>query len=372
MSSGADVAGVSVGLTDLLLSGLGAGNVGSCFPKSDTLTVAPLPIQERIGSDSDAQSTRFPANVRPGGPGAERPLASSAHRPGRAPGRQAGPKDTILVVIELTGGNDGLNTVIPFKDPRIRQNPADASAADGADQETQRRVGLHPSLTGLAELLQGQRPVRRAGRRLSQPGPVALPLDGHLAGGQYCRNADEGWVGKALQGGCRRRLRSISRATNEPAPLALDGGPVRVPSIASLEDFQFQIAAASGADKKEQRDDNRGRGEAATGKPGLLDFVPAHGVEHLRQQPPAARRSARTTSRRRPYPNTPLANRLKLAAQLIDADLGARVFYVSLGGFDTHAAQAGQHANLMPQLSGAHDGLLQGRGGARPQAIACC
>jgi len=53
------------------------------------------------------------------------------------------------------------------------------------------------------------------------------------------------------------------------------------------------------------------------------------------------------------YPNTPLATRLKLAAQLIDADLGARIFYVSIDGFDTHAAQATAHANLMTQVSGA-------------------
>jgi uncharacterized protein (DUF1501 family) len=57
-----------------------------------------------------------------------------------------------------------------------------------------------------------------------------------------------------------------------------------------------------------------------------------------------------------PYPGTGLANRLKLCAQLIDAGLGARVFYVSIDGFDTHANQggvAGAHANLLAEVSGA-------------------
>ena len=54
-----------------------------------------------------------------------------------------------------------------------------------------------------------------------------------------------------------------------------------------------------------------------------------------------------------PYPQTPLANRLKLAAQLIDAGLGARIFYVSIDGFDTHANQLATHANLLAQVSGA-------------------
>jgi uncharacterized protein (DUF1501 family) len=54
-----------------------------------------------------------------------------------------------------------------------------------------------------------------------------------------------------------------------------------------------------------------------------------------------------------PYPNTPLAERLRIAAQLIDADLGARIFYLSIGNFDTHSGQAPTHANLLGQLSGA-------------------
>ena len=58
-----------------------------------------------------------------------------------------------------------------------------------------------------------------------------------------------------------------------------------------------------------------------------------------------------------PYPNTPLANRLKLAAQLIDADLGARIFYVSIDGFDTHANQLQVHGNLLRQLA---EGLVRG------------
>jgi uncharacterized protein (DUF1501 family) len=53
------------------------------------------------------------------------------------------------------------------------------------------------------------------------------------------------------------------------------------------------------------------------------------------------------------YPNSPLANKLRLAAQLIDADVGARLFYVSIDGFDTHAGQANPHAQLLTQVSAA-------------------
>src|SRR5207237_10806967 len=54
-----------------------------------------------------------------------------------------------------------------------------------------------------------------------------------------------------------------------------------------------------------------------------------------------------------PYPATALANHLRLAAQLIDGGLGARLFYVTLDGFDTHAGQAAPHANLLREVSDA-------------------
>ncbi len=124
-----------------------------------------------------------------------------------------------------------------------------------------------------------------------------------------------------------------------------------VPSIATLEDFQLQTAAADGADKKNQRDVIEGSVKPKDGG-GLLQFVQKTAADTYA----SSRRLQEIGKNYQPkatYPNTPLAGRLKLAAQLIDADLGARIFYVSIDGFDTHAAQAGTHANLMTQVSGA-------------------
>jgi len=138
---------------------------------------------------------------------------------------------------------------------------------------------------------------------------------------------------------------------NEPSPLALDGAPVRVPSIKTLAEFQLQVAAASGADKKEQREIIEGAAKSKGGA-GLLDFVQRTASNTYA----SSRRLQEIGKNYQPkatYPDTPLAGRLKLAAQLIDAGLGARLFYVAHGNFDTHATQAPAHANLLGQLSGA-------------------
>jgi uncharacterized protein (DUF1501 family) len=128
---------------------------------------------------------------------------------------------------------------------------------------------------------------------------------------------------------------------------------VRVPSIASLEEFQLQLAAANDADKKNQREVIEGAVKLKEGdKAGLLEFVQKTAADTYA----SSRRLAEVGKNYQPkatYPNTPLADKLKLAAKLIDADLGARIFYVSIDGFDTHSGQAPTHANLMQTVSGA-------------------
>lgn len=65
-----------------------------------------------------------------------------------------GAKDTILVVVQLTGGNDGLNTVIPFKDELYAKYRPTIKIPVEQVKKVNDSIGLHPSLSGLAELLE--------------------------------------------------------------------------------------------------------------------------------------------------------------------------------------------------------------------------
>jgi uncharacterized protein (DUF1501 family) len=145
-------------------------------------------------------------------------------------------------------------------------------------------------------------------------------------------------------------------AGNEPSPLALGGAPVRVPSIAALGDFQLKTASSGGADMMAQKGTIAELAKpGASTTPSLLDFVSRTQTTTYASSD-KLQQIGKDYQPKVPYPATALATRLKLAAQLIDAGIGARLFYVSLDGFDTHAGQGagtGAHASLLEQVSGA-------------------
>jgi uncharacterized protein (DUF1501 family) len=254
-----------------------------------------------------------------------------------------GAKDTILVVVQLTGGNDGLNTVIPFKDPEyaklrptLRQDVSQIRKLNDA-------LGLHPQMTGLADLLQDQALCVVQGVGYPNPSQSHFRSMDIWQAGSTAKELDDGWIGKALTQMPPTPSFHLA-GKNESAPLALTGAPARVPSIATLEEFVLKTTAASGADKKKQTQIIEETAKPDKKGPNLLDFVKRTAVNTYasskRLQDIGKNYKPKAT-----YPNTALANHLKLAAQLIDANLGARVFYVSLDNFDTHADQALAHAN---------------------------
>jgi uncharacterized protein (DUF1501 family) len=268
-----------------------------------------------------------------------------------------GAKDTILVVVQLTGGNDGLNTVIPFKDPDYaRYRPTLKVPADQVKKVTD-SIGLHPALNGLAKLLDEQALCVVQGVGYPNPSQSHFRSMDIWQAASTAESLAEGWIGKALKAASGPAFH-VAEAS-EVAPLALAGAPARAPSITSLEDFQLKTAAASGSDKQRQTAiiEAAGQGEPGASATGgnLLDFVQRTAVNTYASSRRLKEIGANYQPKA-PYPGTGLANRLKLCAQLIDADLGARVFYVSIDGFDTHSGQGGAngpHANLLREVGDA-------------------
>jgi uncharacterized protein (DUF1501 family) len=264
---------------------------------------------------------------------------------------KVGAKDTILVVVELNGGNDGLNTVIPFKDPEYAKLRPTLKLPEAQLRKLTDDIGLHPGLEPLMEIHNDGALAVVQG--VGYPNPTQSHFDSMDIWQSATRDEarTEGWLGKALKGLPPGTPTFHIKRENEKSPLALEGAPARAPSIASLEEFQLQMAAASGADKRDQREVIDAAVKGAAKKPGLLDFV-ARTASNTYESSRRLQEIGKNYQPKAIYPpQFQLANNLKLAAQLIDADIGARIFYVSLQGFDTHSGQAPQHALLMVQLS---------------------
>ena len=120
---------------------------------------------------------------------AQAPLAS---RPGA--------RDTILVVIQLTGGNDGLNTVIPYRDEAYRRlRPTLAQATDQV-RRLNDAVGLHPSMNGLADLLQDHSLCVVQGVGYPNPTQSHFRSMDIWQAANMGETLNEGWIGRALRG----------------------------------------------------------------------------------------------------------------------------------------------------------------------------
>ncbi len=262
-----------------------------------------------------------------------------------------GAKDTILVVVELNGGNDGVNTVVPFKDPDYAKLRPTLKLPTAQLKKVNDSVGLHPSMDGLAKLLEEQALCIVQGVGYPNPDQSHFRSMDIWQAGSLARDLTEGWLGKALKKLPNPPAFHLA-SENESAPLALTGAPVRAPSITSLEDFQLKMVAASGADKNQQRAVIEGAAKAKSSQNSLLDFVQRTALNTY-DSSRRLQEIGKNYKPKSPYPQTDLGNHLKLAAQLIDANMGARIFYVSIGGFDTHANQLASHANLLQQVSGA-------------------
>src|SRR5204863_8877618 len=140
-------------------------------------------------------------------------------------------------------------------------------------------IALHASLSGLAGLLEDQALCIVQGVGYPNPSQSHFRSMDIWQAASTAETLTEGWIGRALKqvpGAPSFHLKS----NNERSPLALEGAPARVPSIASLQEFQLQLAG--GADAKAQREVIEGSvrplspplpgGERGKG-PGLLDFV---------------------------------------------------------------------------------------------------
>ncbi len=239
----------------------------------------------------------------------------------------------MLVVVQLDGGNDALNTAVPHADPEYAKLRPKLKLAQSTLVKLSDSIGLHRSLKSLDKLLQAGQLATVLG--VGYPNPNRSHFESMAIWNTASLDADDrngyGWIGRALDASA-----STSYAIGNAIPLALRGRRSGAVTLNRLEDVALaQLPSRESAASAAAPDD-------------VLSFVRRQTVD---ARETADRLAKLTSAGGAIYPTTGLAERLKLTAQLLKANLGSRVFYTQLGGFDTHAAQQFNHANLLREFA---------------------
>ncbi len=253
---------------------------------------------------------------------------------------QAAPPDKdrrVLVLVQLDGGNDALNTVVPYADPNYEKLRPTLKLEKNNLVTVSDSLGLHPSLKPLDQLLQAGHLAVLPG--VGYPNPNRSHFESmaiwHTARfDPEDRKEGYGWIGRALDAGT-----GTSYAVGGAVPGALRGRRSMAVALSRVEDMLLADRAWAEQDVE------------LSSKDDLLAFVRRQAIDAQTAARKLAKLAGGDDGGR--YPGTGLGERLNLVARLLKSDLGTRVFYTVQAGYDTHAVQAFAHANLLSEFAGA-------------------
>ncbi len=252
---------------------------------------------------------------------------------------------TVLVLVELKGGNDGLNTLVPYADAAyLRLRPRLAVPRDEVIQLDE-RVGLHPALEALHPLWQAQELAIVQGVGYPEPNLSHFRSieiwDTASAAQEYLT---EGWLTRLLRvNPAPRTFAADGVVVGSPELGPLAGGGIRAIALANTEQFLRQARLAEDAGSR-----------------------PANGaLAHLLRVERDILRAADGLGGgvvRSEFPRGAFGNALRTAAQVIAGKAGVAVVRVTHGGYDTHSNQPATHRRLLAELA---EGLVAFRAAMR-------
>jgi uncharacterized protein (DUF1501 family) len=269
--------------------------------------------------------------------------------------RRSSPKGRILIVVQLDGGNDGLNTVVPYRDDEYRKHRPKLAISASEVKKVDDHVGLHPSLEPFSKLLEQQRLA--IVQSVGYPNPNRSHFES-MATWQSARlNPDKaapGWLAQAIDKRPSPEGDAPGLHIHEsfPLPGSLAGGRQVIPSLARLEQFRRRLGVPETADPAAQVDALDRLARQDRGAPGsLLQFVERSSLITYASSERLERVYHNKTSSASTYPEFyGLAQRLRLISQLIKAGLSTAIYYTQLDGFDTHSGQLQRHTFLLREL----------------------
>jgi uncharacterized protein (DUF1501 family) len=259
-----------------------------------------------------------------------------------------------LVVVQMAGGNDGLNTVIPYSDSVYLQNRKNTAYPDDQLLKLDDRFALNPGMGGMKALWdQGKVSIVHG---VGYPSPSFS----HFRSMDIWQTAnpegkaDEGWLAKLVKGSVDRRGHPFAGfAAGGTLPPALMSPDYPIPAVSNVDNYKLLPDPRYAQDAGSRQD---ALVKLYQGYPGGAPFAQVlksteegttSSIDMLQRAHQAYKPAAQ-------YPTDGFGAGLKLLSEAITGDLGVKVGYITIGGFDTHSNQRGQHQRLLQSMS---DGL---------------
>jgi len=279
----------------------------------------------------------------------------------------AAKKPPTLIVLQLAGGNDALNTVIPYGDPLYYDNRKTVRIAEEDVLKIDDRFGFHPSMAALKPFWDDKKMAVIAGIGYPNPNYSHFRSMDIWYTAEPDKISTDGWLGRVVREidpQASNVLTAVNFGRGLPRALALSGVPVA--SVAQLDSYGL-LTSLSSVDKRNSAlevfssmyDDgfNDDQNVKPLKKVNVDD--PMNEVfRYMGQTGLDAQKGADILSTALgkysssvEYPSSQIAANLKGIAQVKLADLGTRVFYTSHGSFDTHASELPTHALLWKEVS---------------------
>ena len=260
-------------------------------------------------------------------------------------------KDPVLVVLQLSGGNDYMNTVVPYEDGKYYDNRPNLGVSPDDALELGGGLAFNPALAPLKQMYDrgDMAVINGVGWDTSDRSHFRCMDIWHTA--EPDKIAEEGWLGQAIRQidpGTENPVTAVNIGAGLPRALVADG--VSVAAVADLDSYGLLNAIEEEERRAQMLDRFAKIHSPVVGSGPVMDFLAQTGQAALKGAD-MLKTAPQKYSSSVEYAGTTLGQSLRDVAMIHLAGLGSRIFYTELAGFDTHAAQAVNHPKLWTQIS---------------------
>ena len=260
-------------------------------------------------------------------------------------------KDPILVVIQLTGGNDYLNTLIPHGDSLYYDNRPNVGISPDDVLRIDDHLGFNPAMAPIKTLYDQWNVAVING--IGYPNPNRSHFRSmdiwHTA--EPDKVGNDGWLGRVIRDldpNSENVLTGVNFGRGLPRALAMTGVPVA--SVAVLETYGVLTGITEPAERDQALDVFARMYAPALGTGPVMDYLGQTGLDAL-MGADILKKAPETYWSSIEYDASPIGQNLQGIAKMLLADIGTRVFYTQHGGYDTHANEVPAHPKLWSELS---------------------